>query len=149
MPKRGHFAATDRGLSVLKQAPPKIDNSFLDQFEKFRQFRMAKVSVPTAKGQAQATAQTLEAATPEERVEDSSKEIEDDLRAELLDRVMKASWAIQRGATLPELKDLLGHASLAMVMRYAHLSPDTCGPPWPAWAQPWTFRANQRRMAPW
>ena len=34
-----------------------------------------------------------------------------------------ASWAIQRGATLPELKDLLGHSSLAMVMRYAHLSP--------------------------
>jgi integrase len=35
-----------------------------------------------------------------------------------------ASWAIQRGATLPELKDLLGHSSLAMVMRYAHLSPE-------------------------
>lgn len=39
-----------------------------------------------------------------------------------------ASWAVQRGATLPELKDLLGHATLAMVMRYAHLSPSTCGP---------------------
>jgi integrase len=35
-----------------------------------------------------------------------------------------ASWAVQRGATLPELKDLLGHSSLAMVMRYAHLSPE-------------------------
>jgi integrase len=35
-----------------------------------------------------------------------------------------ASWAMQRGATLPELKDLLGHSSLAMVMRYAHLSPE-------------------------
>ncbi len=35
-----------------------------------------------------------------------------------------ASWAIQLGATLPELKDLLGHNSLAMVMRYAHLSPE-------------------------
>ena len=35
-----------------------------------------------------------------------------------------APWAIQRGATLPELKDLLGHSSLAMVMRYAHLSPE-------------------------
>jgi len=29
-----------------------------------------------------------------------------------------------RGATLPELKDLLGHSSLAMAMRYAHLSPE-------------------------
>jgi integrase len=35
-----------------------------------------------------------------------------------------ASWAVQRGATLPELRDLLGHSSLAMVMRYAHLSPE-------------------------
>lgn len=35
-----------------------------------------------------------------------------------------ASWAVQRGATLQELKDLLGHSSLAMVMRYAHLSPE-------------------------
>jgi len=35
-----------------------------------------------------------------------------------------ASWAMQRGATLPELKELLGHSSLAMVQRYAHLSPE-------------------------
>jgi integrase len=35
-----------------------------------------------------------------------------------------ASWAIQHGATLPELKDLLGHSSLAMVLRYAHLAPE-------------------------
>jgi integrase len=33
-----------------------------------------------------------------------------------------ASWAVQRGATLQEVKDLLGHSTLAMVMRYAHLS---------------------------
>jgi len=35
-----------------------------------------------------------------------------------------ASWAVQRGASLQEVKDLLGHSSLAMVMRYAHLSPE-------------------------
>jgi integrase len=35
-----------------------------------------------------------------------------------------ASWAVQRGASLPEVKDLLGHATLAMVMRYAHLAPE-------------------------
>jgi integrase len=35
-----------------------------------------------------------------------------------------ASWAVQRGATLQEVKDLLGHSSLAMVMRYAHLAPE-------------------------
>jgi integrase len=35
-----------------------------------------------------------------------------------------ASWAVQKGATLPEVKDLLGHSTLAMVMRYAHLAPE-------------------------
>jgi integrase len=35
-----------------------------------------------------------------------------------------ASWAVQWGVTLAELKDLLGHATLAMVMRYAHLAPE-------------------------
>jgi integrase len=35
-----------------------------------------------------------------------------------------ASWTVQRGATLNEVKDLIGHSTLAMVMRYAHLSPE-------------------------
>jgi len=35
-----------------------------------------------------------------------------------------ASWAITRGVTLKELQELLGHSSLAMTMRYAHLAPE-------------------------
>ena len=35
-----------------------------------------------------------------------------------------ASWAVMRGLTLKELQELLGHASLAMTMRYAHLAPE-------------------------
>lgn len=35
-----------------------------------------------------------------------------------------ASWAIMRGVTLKELQELLGHASLTMTMRYAHLAPE-------------------------
>ena len=35
-----------------------------------------------------------------------------------------AAWAVQRGATLLELKEILGHHSLAMVTRYAHLAPE-------------------------
>jgi integrase len=35
-----------------------------------------------------------------------------------------ASWAVQRGASLQEVKDLLGHHSLAMTRRYGHLAPE-------------------------
>jgi integrase len=35
-----------------------------------------------------------------------------------------ASWAVQAGASLQEVKDLLGHASLAMTLRYGHLAPE-------------------------
>ena len=32
-----------------------------------------------------------------------------------------ASWLLQNGASLADLQDALGHASLAMTRRYAHL----------------------------
>jgi integrase len=35
-----------------------------------------------------------------------------------------ASWGVMRGVSLKELQELLGHASLAMTMRYAHLAPE-------------------------
>jgi len=35
-----------------------------------------------------------------------------------------ASWLVQAGAPLTEVRDLLGHASIEMTERYAHLAPD-------------------------
>lgn len=38
-PRRGFFRVTDRGLKVLSQRPPTIDNEFLSQFREFQEFR--------------------------------------------------------------------------------------------------------------
>ena len=35
-----------------------------------------------------------------------------------------ASWFVKRHGSLQALKEILGHATLAMTMRYAHLAPD-------------------------
>ena len=35
-----------------------------------------------------------------------------------------ASWLIQKGRSLKEVSELLGHSSITMTMRYAHLAPD-------------------------
>jgi integrase len=35
-----------------------------------------------------------------------------------------ASWFMMRGGSVPALQKILGHASLAMTMQYAHMSPE-------------------------
>jgi|SRR5438094_6620295 len=35
-----------------------------------------------------------------------------------------ASWLVQRGRTLREVQEALGHQTITMTMRYSHLAPD-------------------------
>jgi integrase len=40
-----------------------------------------------------------------------------------------ASWLVQRGRTIKEVQEALGHQTIAMTMRYAHLAPITSARP--------------------
>ncbi|MBI5869591.1 MAG: restriction endonuclease [Actinobacteria bacterium] len=84
-PRRGYFKITNRGLKVLKDAPPRIDVSYLKQFPEFVEFQ-----TPRKKKETSREFEEIEA-TPEESIGMGYKKIREDLEAELLDRVKKCS----------------------------------------------------------
>lgn len=83
-PRRGYFRLTSRGANVLKQAPKKIDNKLLAQFDEFRVFQGKKK--PTQPG-----TDTEPQQTPIESIASFYEQFREALAAELLDRVKKCS----------------------------------------------------------
>ncbi|MEE7492483.1 restriction endonuclease [Methylobacterium oryzae] len=103
-PRRGVFKATARGIDVLQRNLERIDNSVLAEFEEFRAFAKTKL---TASGDLPSSAPTMPAAAvlqidsspaiapPDERIDGAAKELEAELRGDLLDRI----FAIEPQAT--------------------------------------------------
>lgn len=85
-PKRGYFRITNRGLSVLKQNPSKINNKFLLQFPEFVAFQKPaeELTVPQ-------NAQTDDGQTPEEEIESVYQQLRKELASELLDTIKGCS----------------------------------------------------------
>lgn len=87
-PRRSIFKITHRGLEVLKNAPPMINNAFLEQFEAFRRFRGRhgpdKVTASTANAGASP-------GTPEEMLDSAYVELRRTLASEVLERVLSAT----------------------------------------------------------
>jgi len=83
--RRGYFRITGRGLEALKQDPSKIDNSYLEQFEEFRDFKAL-----TREKSAEAKEVEEQEKTPLEVLESAYQNLRNGLANDLLQQI-KAS----------------------------------------------------------
>jgi restriction system protein len=89
---RGRFKIAPRGLDVLREPPERIDNSFLDRFPEYREFKAKKApTTPSTDGATEELGDELDKITPEERLEGAYKELRESLAGELLIRVRQGS----------------------------------------------------------
>jgi restriction system protein len=86
-PRRAATRITDRGRTVLADYPERLDNSILDTFEEFRDFRNRRADGRTSAGAEQDSGVSL-TETPEEAIEAAYTEIRASLGEELLSRVL-------------------------------------------------------------
>ena len=85
--KRGYFQITERGLDVLKQNPPEINNAFLRQFPEFVEFQ-----TPKQREVEEDTEQDIsETRTPEEEIESAYQGVRQELATELLQTIKSCS----------------------------------------------------------
>jgi restriction system protein len=86
-PRRAATRITDRGKAVLADHPDRLDNSILDTFEEFRDFRNRRSDGGPPAGPDPDPALS-QAETPEEAIEAAYTEIRASLGQELLSRVL-------------------------------------------------------------
>lgn len=90
--RRGQFKITPRGLALLDEGPARINLQLLSRFPEFRAFREHVAPGDVEEGAADPSAEPGSAtATPEERIEAASEELEAALRTDLLERVVAAT----------------------------------------------------------
>lgn len=88
--RRGHFKITKRGQEVMASHPPRVDNSFLNRFEEFKQFKERSVQESSQdKGQAEAVFEHSRE-TPDETMRVAHRQIEAAVAQELLARIQNA-----------------------------------------------------------
>ena len=87
-PRRGVFKISERGKTVLRSSPLRIDGKFLEQFSEFMEFRdISKTeSIP-------ANASTPSRTTPEEAIEGAYQGLREQLAQELVARILACSPA--------------------------------------------------------
>ena len=89
LPARGIVQISDRGISVLKKNPPKIDLKLLRQFPEFVEFQTPRKD----KDRIQPEPVVSGDATPEEALDTAYQKLRADLEAEILERIKAVSPA--------------------------------------------------------
>lgn len=85
---RGRYRVSTRGDEVLRSNPTQIDNSFLEQFEGYRQFVATRTVASARTDEAVHTPDQVErTVTPDERLDAAYKELRATLADDLLERV--------------------------------------------------------------
>jgi len=87
IPERGKAKITERGLKVLGENPLVIDDEYLSQFPEFKQFQTKskeKENGGTSQGGREETEKS-----PEEIIEEKINEINEAIKRELLDKILK------------------------------------------------------------
>ncbi len=85
--KRGRFEITPAGVTLLSSNPVRIDNQTLAKRPEFRAWLSTSKNGASSEAVPVALTSEAERATPEERIEGARKEMEANLKAEILDRV--------------------------------------------------------------
>jgi restriction system protein len=95
--KRGYFAITGRGKSLLATSPDRIDIRTLDQYPEFASFRRKKTpdspAVVSAQSPGDGDNEEADGATPEESFARAYQRLRSNLEAELLDQVKSSTPA--------------------------------------------------------
>ncbi len=89
--KTGTFIITERGLSLLKENPEKIDNKFLNRYEKFVEFKSYRKHKEAGETPVSALFELESDRTPEESLEYAYQKLKNDLAKELLDTIKSCS----------------------------------------------------------
>lgn len=90
--RRAHFTITERGKTALAAPNTKIDNSYLEQFDDFQEFRARTREADKTDDSAESVVADTDA-TPDEVLRSAHSKINAALAEDLLDRVREASPA--------------------------------------------------------
>ncbi|MBK0329499.1 restriction endonuclease [Rhodobacteraceae bacterium F11138] len=97
--RRGHFVISERGRAVLAENPTSIDNSLLETFTEFQDFKNRQ-KTPSADGGGESKPEGPplgDKRTPDEVMREAHGSIEDALRGEMLEKIREASPAFFEG----------------------------------------------------